>query len=357
MSCGAAAVAHDLQTRQRRLNQQDPHAQIRARYRDFADHEAKGVSPLYEALARAVAESAAMLAFIASLPNSKQQPNLVFAAVRHLYGTPRDGRHLEDLIVQHAEPIREVILARATQTNEPGRCAVLLPVLARLPQPLALLEVGASAGLCLLPDLYAYDYGRARLEPEIDVGYEAPVFPCRANDATPLPERMPQIAWRGGLDLNPVHVFEAEDTGWLQTLVWPGQEARAERLRAAIHIARRHSGDVIRGDLTREEDLRIHASRAPKNATLVIFHSAVLNYVHPKERERFVETVRDMGAVWISNEGPGVFPEIAVKLDGLPPPDRFILAVNGEPVAFTGGHGQSIDWIAPSPDLLIGSPE
>ncbi|HYR07411.1 MAG TPA: DUF2332 family protein, partial [Longimicrobium sp.] len=221
----------------------------------------------------------------------------------------------------------------------------------------ALLEVGASAGLCLLPDLYAYDYGRARLEPENDVGYQAPVFPCRANAATPLPERMPNIAWRGGLDLNPVNVFNADETAWLQTLVWPGQEARAERLHAAIHIARRYSGDVIRGDLTRDQDLRIHASRAPRKATLVIFHSAVLNYVHPKERERFVETVRDMDAVWISNEGPGVFPEIAVKLDGVPPKDRFILAVNGEPVAFTGGHGQSIDWIAGSPDPLTISRE
>ncbi|WP_420125480.1 DUF2332 domain-containing protein [Longimicrobium sp.] len=337
------------------MDQKDAHTQLRARYRQFAHNEAKGVSPLYEALARAVAESEAMLAFIASLPGPKQQPNLVFAAVRHLYGTPRDEGHLDALIAEHAEAIRAVVMARATQTNEPGRCAVVLPVFARLPQPLALLEVGASAGLCLLPDLYAYDYGRARLEPEIDVGYPAPVFPCRANDATPLPERMPPIAWRGGLELNPVNVFNTDDTAWLQTLVWPGQEARAERLHAAIHIARRYSGDVIRGDLTREQDLRIHASRAPQNATLVIFHSAVLNYVHPRERERFVQTVRDLGAVWISNEGPGVFPEIAVKLDGPPPSDRFILAVNGEPVAFTGGHGQSIDWIAASPDPLAGS--
>jgi hypothetical protein len=335
----------------------DSFAPLRARYRTFADHEAKGVSPLYEALARAVAESEAMLAFIASLPPAKQQPNLVFAAVRHLYGTPRDGDHLEALIAEHAEDIRTVVLARATQTNEPGRCAVLLPVLARLPQPLALLEVGASAGLCLLPDLYAYDYGRALVRPENDDGYEAPVFPCRANDATPLPERMPRIAWRGGVELDPVNVSDEEQTAWLQTLVWPGQEDRAQRLHAAIPLARRHPVDVIRGDLTREQDLRIHASRAPKNATLVIFHSAVLNYVHPKERDRFVETVRDLGAVWISNEGPGVFPGIAARLDAPPPRDRFILAVNGEPVAFTGGHGQSIDWIAASPDPLAGSPE
>jgi hypothetical protein len=49
------------------------------------------------------------------------------------------------------------MLAQSTQTNEPGRCAALLPMLARLPEPLALPEVGASAGLCLLPDFYTYD--------------------------------------------------------------------------------------------------------------------------------------------------------------------------------------------------------
>ncbi len=34
-----------------------------------------------------------------------------------------------------------------------------MPVLAQLPPPLALLEVGAAAGLCLLPDLYSYGWG------------------------------------------------------------------------------------------------------------------------------------------------------------------------------------------------------
>ena len=42
--------------------------------------------------------------------------------------------------------------ARRTQTNEPARCAVLLPALAQLPEPLALVDVGASAGLTMLFD-------------------------------------------------------------------------------------------------------------------------------------------------------------------------------------------------------------
>ena len=47
---------------------------------------------------------------------------------------------------------------RSTKTNEPRRCAGLLPVLAGIAGPLALLEVGASAGLCLYPDRYSYSY-------------------------------------------------------------------------------------------------------------------------------------------------------------------------------------------------------
>jgi hypothetical protein len=325
------------------MNSADPHTEIRDRYRDFADREAKGVSPLYERLARYVSESHAPIEFLAALPRPKQQPNLLFAAVRHLYGTPRDGRHLEELILEHAEPIREVILARGTQTNEPGRCATLLPVLAQLPQPLALLEVGASAGLCLLPDFYGYDYGRTRLMPENDDGYDVPVFPCRASDATPLPERMPRIVWRWGLDLNPVNVSDPEQAAWLQTLVWPGQEDRAERLRAAIHIARRHPPGVGKGDLLHEQFAV--ATPPPENATLVIFHSAVLVYVAPGDRERFVDNVRNSDAVWISNESPAVFPSIAAKLNARPPRDRFVLAVDGEPVALAGPHGQSIDWL------------
>ena len=46
---------------------------------------------------------------------------------------------------------------RRTQTNEVGRCAAILPALPR--GRLALLEVGASAGLCLLMDEFFYDYG------------------------------------------------------------------------------------------------------------------------------------------------------------------------------------------------------
>jgi hypothetical protein len=318
-------------------------AGLRARYRDFAEHEAAGLSPLYVELARAVAESEALLRFVAALPASKQQPNLVFAAVRHLYGTPDDARHFAALVAGHGAWIRELVLRRSTQTNEPGRCAALLPALGLIPEPLALLEVGASAGLCLLPDRYGYDYGTVRLEPRHPGARDAPVFPCRASEATPLPDRLPRVVWRAGLDLNPVDPADPEQAAWLETLVWPGQEARAERLRAALTIARAHPPAVVRGDLL--SDLPALAAKAPAGATLVVFHSAVLVYLTPGERQRFADLVRELDAVWIGNESPEILPHVARKLKRPARRDRFLLSIDGEPMAVTGPHGQSIEWI------------
>jgi hypothetical protein len=104
--------------------------------------------------------------------------------VRHLDGVPLDGAHLGEIVQRGREPLRALILSRSTQTNEPARCAVLLPALVCLPQPLALIEVGASAGLCLYPDRYGYDYGGHRLGPPADSG-RAPVFPCTVNGPVP----------------------------------------------------------------------------------------------------------------------------------------------------------------------------
>jgi hypothetical protein len=130
-------------------------AEVASLYQRFAEAEAHGRSPLYEELAVAIAGDESTLEFISELPRPKQQPNLLFAAVRFVCGTPRDWEHFRTSLVVYGERIRQVMMKRRTQTNEPARCATLLPLLALLPPPLALLEVGASAGLCLLPDLYA----------------------------------------------------------------------------------------------------------------------------------------------------------------------------------------------------------
>src|SRR5215207_3031786 len=159
-------------------------------YRRFAQEEARWRSPLYEALTQGVADNPDLLTRLSDLPPAKQQPNLLLAAARHVIGVPEGWTDFRRNALARWDEIRSAMLERSTQTNEPGRCAALLPVLAMLPQPLALLEVGTSAGLCLLPDRYAYDYGSRALGPA-DRTKDTPVFPCRADAATPLPENLP----------------------------------------------------------------------------------------------------------------------------------------------------------------------
>ncbi len=129
-----------------------PDLDIADTYRTFAWLEARGRSPQYEVLALAVAEDQMVREFLRSLPSGKRQPNLVFAAARYLLGAAPDIGSLRMLIADRQRELAAVVKARRTQTNEPARCATLLPALASLPQPLALLEVGASAGLTLLAD-------------------------------------------------------------------------------------------------------------------------------------------------------------------------------------------------------------
>jgi hypothetical protein len=314
---------------------------IAARFRRFADLEADGRSPLYASLARGVAGDADALAFLARLPGPKQQPNLLFAAVRRLCGTPRDDAHFRTLLSDNADAVHSLMLARRTQTNEPARCATLLPVLARLPQPLALLEVGASAGLCLLPDRYAYRYGAHELVPPAPA---PPLFTCDASSGTPLPQALPRVVWRSGLDLDPIDLNKADDVAWLETLVWPEQVNRLNRLRAAIAVARAARPPVVKGNLL--IDLPALAAQAPGHATLVVFHSAVLAYVAEQAaRERFAATVRGLGAVWVSNEAPAAFPRISAGVSADQARGRFLLAVDGEPIAWTDPHGASIEWL------------
>src|SRR5712691_6676033 len=294
--------------RSRRMEQQDG-ARVSTAYLRFAEDEVRDRSPLYGELLRGVASDPEVIGFLLTLPREKRQPNLFLAAARHLFGTPAGWDQFRSSVLQDKDALRAAMLARSTQTNEPGRCAALLPVLAGLPEPLALLEVGASAGLCLLPDFYAYDYGGAILAPE-GQRLPVPIFPCAVSAGTPIPARLPRIVWRAGLDLKPVDLSDPGEVGWLEALVWPEQTDRLARLRAAIKIACEQKPRLVKGDL--RTDLAALAREAPKDATLVIFHTAVLAYISPAaEREEFARLVGSLCDYWIANEPPQVFPGIA----------------------------------------------
>ncbi|MGR6318007.1 DUF2332 domain-containing protein [Micromonospora soli] len=303
-------------------------------YAAFATREARGVSPVYERLSLAVSRDDGLLALVDGLSPAKRQPNLLFGVVRLLGGPVEDPAAFHDFVVANWPAVEAEMRVRATQTNEAGRCAVLLPVLAALPQPLALLEVGASAGLCLYPDRYTYRYGDRLL------GAGVPVLDCAITGAAP-PARRPEVVWRAGLDLNPLDVTDPADVAWLDALIWPEHAHRRARLRAAAAVAAADPPLLVRGDLA--DDLPALAALAPPDATLVVFHTSVLYQVPAPRRDAFAEVVRGLPGHWIANEDPEVLPYAALPE---PPPGAFhnVLALDGAPLAWTRGHGQAVTW-------------
>lgn len=321
----------------------DAIAATAAWFTGFAETEAAGRSPLYAEFASGVAGDRELLESLCELPLPKRQPNLLLAAVRHVCGLADGWRQFRSCYFERRDEITAVVLERRVQTNEPARCAPLLPVLAQLPQPLALLEVGAAAGLCLLPDRYGYDYG-GRTVPPVNASAAAPMISCRANEQTPVPARPLEVAWRGGLDLNPIDVTDPEAVAWLETLVWPGEGRRLELLRAAIDVARTDPPRLVQGDL--REDLPELAAQAPRDATLVVFHTSVLAYVpDPADRHAFGDLVASLGARWLSQEGRDVLAPAASASTQPWPSNQNMIALDRTPLAHSEVHGAWVQWL------------
>jgi len=310
-------------------------------YRDFATYAA-GDSPCFEEWALGVSTDEEVLAWLGTLPPLKRQPNLVFAAARwHGAPAPAPYAALRRVLLEQEPEVRATVMSRATQTNEVGRLASLTPVLGLVGGPLALVEVGASAGLCLHPDRYDYAWppvGGLR-------GSGGPALTAAATGPLRVPVRHPEVAWRGGVDLNPLDVSDEDAMAWLENLVWPEQDERRERLRAAVEVARRDPPVLRRGDLF--DHLPVLLDQAAPHGTPVVFHSAVIAYLEEPDRRRFHELmtglVADGRCRWISNEGRHVLPEVTGDADV--PSGRFVTALDGTPVAYSHGHGHAIHWL------------
>lgn len=326
----------------------EPYAPVAEQYAEFA-RWSRDESPCFADWAAAVAEDRDLLALLSGLPPVKQQPNLVFAAARW-HGVPAPGPYagLRDALLGDDGTIRQTILTRSTQTNEVGRLATLTPAFAAIAggEPLALVEVGASAGLCLYPDRYSYEW--ATEAGPVTAG-EGPRLHCEV--AGPFPERVtpPRVDWRAGIDLNPLSVADDDAMAWLANLVWPEQDDRRERLRVAVEVARADPPALLAGDLLTE--LPAVVDQAAAAGRVVVFHSAVIAYLEAPDRERFHQMMTGLVAAdrchWVSNEGRNVLP--GVTATGPAAPDElaaFVLGVDGRAVAWTHGHGRSMTWLA-----------
>ncbi|MCW3493834.1 DUF2332 domain-containing protein [Microbacterium sp. SSM24] len=330
----------------------DQQEQIAAYYDDFARRWAHCTSPLYEDWALGIARDPEVLARLTALPHAKRQANLVFAAARW-EGAPLSPYHeVRPWLLEHWDRIVATGAARTVQTNEANRCATWLPPLSRIDGPLALLEVGAAAGLCLFPDRYSVDYatpsGIRRVDPP--AGPSEVVLSCRVDDQASVPARYPDVVSRRGIDLDPIDAGDPDAVDWLATLVWPGpdHDARVARLRAAAAIAAADPPVIERGDL--RERVTDAASAAPADATVVVFHSAVLLYLDAEGRREFADLMAGLGdrigrrVVWLSNETLGTLPEIDARVPaGTATDHRFVQTWDARPIALAGQHGATYE--------------
>jgi hypothetical protein len=327
----------------------NPHGELREQYADFARH-ARRDSACFADWAEGVLDDPEVLAWLGDLPAVKQQPNLVFAAARW-HGVPAPGPYagLRAALLGDDGPVRATITARSTQTNEAGRLATLTPALAGLAggRPLALLEVGASAGLCLYPDRWSYRWHTSDRPGTAVTSGAGPLLECRVTGPFPHRVDVPAVAWRRGLDLHPLDVTDADQTAWLETLVWPEHDDRRAQLRRAIGIARAEPPVIETGDLLTEVPRLVE--EAAGHGLVVVFHSAVVAYLADADRERFHDLmaglVADGRCHWVSNEGPRVLPRITATAGEDPPETGFTLGVDGRVVAWTHGHGRAMRWL------------
>jgi hypothetical protein len=262
---------------------------------------------------------------------------------RFLEGELPDMRWLtfRRALIDDAKAVRD-LLDHPVQTNEVGRCAALLPgflaVVESAGLPLRLLEVGASGGLNLRWDHYRYEAdGFSWGDPESPVRVEFELS-GEAPAARPV-----EVVERRGCDPNPVDPSSEEGRLALQSFVWPDQEARVQRLRAALAVAEEVPLEVEQAPAAGWIAERL--AEPAKGAATVVFHSIVMQYLPEDERRQFERNVREAGRVatsnyplaWLRMEPGGEMAEVRLTLwpDGK---EWFLARVgyHGNPVRLAG---------------------
>jgi hypothetical protein len=316
--------------------------------------ELAATSELQVAWARGIAADAGLLAVIDELPLDHRQPSLLFAVAAWCGAPAVAYPDWRSFVVAHWRSIGAAAASRRTQTNEVGRCIPLLLGLSRFDGPIALLELGASAGLCLAVDRYTYrfDDGPA-LVPASGTGVPLLTASTAAGGGAEAqsPSRMPEIVWRAGIDLAPLDVRDPDDVRWLEALLPPDRPARLARLRAALATVREDPPRVIVGDaLSSLAALAAEARVARPDATLVVASLGTAVYLPPVDRAALPDAVAALGAHLVAFESAAALPGILERLTTMhsAEPTPFVLSVDGEPVAHATAHGDRLSWLSES---------
>lgn len=252
----------------------------------------------------------------------------------------------ERLLAQRAADLAH-LAGRPVQTNDVGRCAalvgVLLVIASRTGLPIRLLDIGASAGLNLNVDRYAYAVDNRVLgHPDSQLRLKSPWrnYPP-ADLARPL-----DIVERAGCDPLPIDPGTAAGRLTLTSYVWADWIERLERLRAALRIAVDHPTTV---DRSHAAPWLAHRLGWPRPGTVtVVWHSVVWQYISAAERA-------DIDALFIAAgaRATGSAPLAVVGMENVGEPDarsRFEVTLTSWPggtrelLATAAGHGIPTTW-------------
>ncbi len=325
-------------------------------------------APLYGRLAAGIAADPELAALLLRAPLRQRQPVLLFACVHDLLLGDSDDRlaafypdlttpadtgdpmpALRAFCTSHHDALVHLLATRSTQTNEVGRCALLLPAFGIVSEevgPLSHLDVGASAGLNLLLDRWHYIY-----EPGGAVGGASPVtLTCGTRGPVEIPMTMPVVAERRGLDRNPIDVGNPNARRWLEACVWPDQPDRFERLRAALEVAATAGLDVRTGDAVGDTPgLVLSATAHP-----IVTNTSVLSYLSPAERRAYLHALDECGRTrdlsWVFAESPMLVPELPVPRDQMTTTSLMLVRWrrrrrNVRHLAQCHPHGYWLHWI------------
>jgi len=292
---------------------------IRREFRFFAEMCTEH-SPLYATLSLRAADDDQLLALATKRQPGQSPVNLLFAAVQYLLlGGARHGlasyypsvggnRPTEeaypvfaDFCRVHATEIRQLVSTRRVQTNEVGRCGLLLPAFALASthfggRPLGLVEVGSSAGLALQFDQYGYAYTDSAGSLLHACGPTSSAVvrtELRDGHQCPLPDRLPEISGRTGIDVSPLDVADDDAMRWIAALIWGDQRHRHELFHAAVRIARAAPAASVAGDGV--DMLPQVVDTIAPNHVPCIFHSHATYQMPEAWRRRFADAVAALG--------------------------------------------------------------
>jgi hypothetical protein len=238
-------------------------------------------------------------------------------------------------------------LASPPQTNEIARSGMLLPgfllIARRFALPLALREIGSSAGLNLNFDRFHYGYGSEKWGDEASPVRLSPEV--RGDSPPPLDGAL-SIACRAGCDIAPIDLGDPASRLRLRSYVWADQQARLERLDAAIRVAERFPNAIARADAA-EFVRKGLAGRAPGQA-FVLFHSIMWQYMPEATRQAIARCLEEAGT-----DASSASPVAWLRMEPLGPKARHAtLSLTSWPGGWTEHlancdyHGRWIEWVA-----------